>query len=76
MKPSQVLVICLVLGIHDGSAGGRLGVGIGFGRSSRPYGEALQKVKSWGISALKTWSINPEWLDAVRQVYGDVSSVS
>ena len=73
MRLSLVLGICLVLGIQDCSAGGNLGIGIGFGRSSRPYNVALQKIKSWGITALKTWSINPDWLNAVQQVYGGVS---
>ena len=74
MKLGFILGICLALVIASCSAGGKLGVGIGFGRSSKPYNEALQTIKSWGISALKTWSINSEWLDAVKQVYGDVST--
>ena len=73
MKLGLILGICLALLVPNCSAGGKLGVGIGFGRSSKPYNEALQTIKSWGISALKTWSINPEWLNAVQQVYGGVS---
>jgi hypothetical protein len=48
------------------SGQGKLGIGIGFGRSSRPYQEALRRIKDKGIFALKTWSINPEWLNAVE----------
>ena len=73
MKTSLLLGICFVVGIQYCSAAGKLGIGIGFGRSSKPYNNALQTIRKMGIYALKTWSINPEWLDAVQIVYKGAS---
>ena len=73
MKTFLLLGICLVVGIQYCSAAGKLGIGIGFGRSSKPYNNALQTIQKMGIYALKTWSINPEWLDAVQIIFQGAS---
>ena len=48
---------------------GDVGVGVGFGQSSQPYDQALSKLKELNFFRLKTWSINPEFLGQVQNVY-------
>jgi hypothetical protein len=70
------VVAALGLLISQTSGTGTLGVGVGFGRSSQPYTEALSKLRGNGVSILKNWSVNPDWLDAVESVYSDVRIVA
>ena len=67
------LAICLcLLSLLNVSSAGNIGVGIGFGSSSRPYDQALRDLKSRNFDQLKTWSIDPEWLEAAQSVYSEV----
>lgn len=50
--------------------GADIGLGLGFGKSSRPYPDALKILKSQGVRKIKTWSINSDWLYQVETVYG------
>ena len=53
--------------------GAKIGVGLGFGKSSQPYPDALNTLKNQGIRYIKTWSINPVWLHHVQVIYGQVT---
>ena len=77
MNPTCLLSLVLTIGIQilEISGSETVGVGVGFGQSSKPYSDALNQLRQNGIFVLKTWSINPEWLDAVQSVYSDVSII-
>jgi hypothetical protein len=74
MKPSFLLPLALLFGLQI-SGSERVGVGLGFGQSSKPYSDALNQLRQNGVFVLKTWNINPDWLSAVQSVYSDVSIV-
>jgi len=65
-------VFLFILSLLDISLAGNIGIGIGFGRSSRPYDQALRDLKSKRFTQLKTWSINPAWLEQAKRVYSQV----
>ena len=72
----KFVLSCLILiaaSATEISGAETLGVGLGFGGSSRPYTDALQRLRDNGVTVLKTWNINPDWLDAVQSVFSDVS---
>lgn len=72
MKLAGCLVgLVVALGCYHVHAGS-VGVNLGFGGSSRPYGEALQHLKDRGVRFIKTFSINPDWLNEVEAVYAGV----
>jgi hypothetical protein len=77
MKPSFLLPLALLFGLQilEISGSERVGVGLGFGQSSKPYSDALNQLRQNGVFVLKTWNINPDWLSAVQSVYSDVSIV-
>jgi len=76
-KLNLVVVSCFLISVAEVpdlvSGGEALGIGLGYGSSSRPYADALQRLRDNGVTVLKTWNINPDWLDAVQTVYSDVS---
>ena len=65
-------IFIFLLSLLNVSWAGNIGIGIGFGKSSRPYDQALRDLKSKNFAQLKTWSINPEWLEQAQSVYSEV----
>lgn len=48
-----------------------MGIGFGLiGKNPMPYEPALRLLKDRGVDTLKTWSISPDWLKVVRDVFG------
>ncbi|XP_012557434.1 uncharacterized protein LOC100210757 isoform X1 [Hydra vulgaris] len=67
----HILIISLFLSWHTSELfGADIGIGLGFGKSSRPYPDALTVLKNLGIRKIKTWSINPDWLYQAELIYG------
>ena len=50
----QKITVC-EFQILEISGSGTLGVGVGFGRSSTPYPDALSQLRAKGVFVLKTW---------------------
>ena len=65
-------IFIFLLSLLNFSLAGNIGIGIGFGSSSRPYDQALRDLKSKNFAQLKTWSINLEWLEQALRVYSEV----
>jgi len=74
MKLSVVLLSLTIFFVsqHPQVHAGSVGVNLGFGRSSQPYGDALFRIRDRGVSYIKTFSINPDWLNEVEAVYSGV----
>jgi hypothetical protein len=68
----RLAIFLFISSLLDISLAGNIGIGIGFGRSSQPYDQALRDLKNKSFAQLKTWSINPEWLEQAQRVYSQV----
>jgi hypothetical protein len=52
---SAILSIIFAAGIPGTGGAETLGVGLGFGGSSKPYADALRQLRNNGVYVIKTW---------------------